>query len=37
MMITVPLAFGIAAAGMLLAARFVRGDRDAMLSAPLTP
>ncbi|MFE6365805.1 spinster family MFS transporter [Streptomyces sp. NPDC057806] len=37
LMITVPLAFGVAAAGMLLAARFIRADRDAMLAAPLTP
>ncbi|MFK4122436.1 spinster family MFS transporter [Streptomyces longwoodensis] len=37
MMITVPLAFSVAAIGMLLTARFVRGDRDAMLSASNAP
>ncbi|WNV82983.1 MFS transporter [Umezawaea sp. Da 62-37] len=37
LMISVPLAFAVAAAGMLLAARFVRADRDAMLSPQNTP
>lgn len=32
MMIIVPLAFAVAAIGMLLTARFVQADRDAMLS-----
>ncbi|MFD6296121.1 spinster family MFS transporter [Streptomyces sp. NPDC060235] len=36
MMITVPLAFGLAAVGMLLAARFVRSDREAMLTSVAT-
>lgn len=35
--LTVPLAFGVAAAGMLLASRSVRGDREAMLAAANTP
>jgi hypothetical protein len=32
MMIAVPLAFAVAAVGMLLAARFVKADREAMLA-----
>lgn len=36
MMITVPLAFAVAAVGMLLAARFVQADRDTMLSRETT-
>ncbi|MEV7405614.1 MFS transporter [Streptomyces sp. NPDC091267] len=34
---TVPLAFAVAAIGMLLASRHVRGDRDSMLSRETTP
>ncbi|MEV5676713.1 MFS transporter [Streptomyces sp. NPDC052179] len=37
MLTTVPLAFAVAAIGMLLAARSVRGDRDSMLSGETTP
>ncbi|MCX4781975.1 spinster family MFS transporter [Streptomyces sp. NBC_01264] len=37
LVITVPLAFAVAASGMLLASRFVRGDREAMLSPVTTP
>lgn len=36
MLITVPLAFAVAAASMLLASRFVRHDREAMLSPATT-
>ncbi|MFD5143970.1 spinster family MFS transporter [Streptomyces sp. NPDC058401] len=37
LMITVPLAFGVAAVGMFLASRSVRGDREAMLAVATTP
>ncbi|CAM5671111.1 Sialic acid transporter NanT [Streptomyces avidinii] len=37
LLITVPLAFAVAAAGMLLASRSVRSDRAAMLSPAATP
>ncbi|GAA3294649.1 MFS transporter [Streptomyces cinereospinus] len=36
MMITVPLAFAVAAIGMLLTSRFVEADRDAMLARETT-
>ncbi|MFZ3474951.1 spinster family MFS transporter [Streptomyces sp. 4.24] len=36
LMITVPLAFAVAATGMLLASRYVRSDRDSMLTRKTT-